>query len=166
MSTSTTTVFNKNEKKARELISKLNLKQVPGVTRVTFRKKDNQIFSIDKPDVYRSPAGNYVVFGECKLDNFQQRLAQAQSLAQEKPASEEISKDPASIQADLAAAANEADNKVHKEVKEEDLIDESELDPESIDLVVQQTKCTKEEAILGLRRNKGDLVNTILALSK
>ncbi|CAI4531208.1 AIS_collapsed_G0025440.mRNA.1.CDS.1 [Saccharomyces cerevisiae] len=76
------TVLNKNEKKARELIGKLGLKQIPGIIRVTFRKKDNQIYAIEKPEVFRSAGGNYVVFGEAKVDNFTQKLAAAQQQAQ------------------------------------------------------------------------------------
>ena len=75
------TVLNKNEKKARELIGKLGLKQIPGIIRVTFRKKDNQIYAIEKPEVFRSAGGNYIVFGEAKVDNFTQKLAAAQQQA-------------------------------------------------------------------------------------
>ena len=63
-----------NEKKARELIKKLNLKQIKGISRVTFKQRGNLIYAIDSPDVYRSAAGTYVVFGEAKVDDMNQKL--------------------------------------------------------------------------------------------
>ena len=49
-------------------MSKLGLKSVTGVTRVTIRKSKNILFVVDKPDVYKSPAGDtYIVFGEAKV---------------------------------------------------------------------------------------------------
>merc|ERR1712170_195229 len=54
----------RSEKKARKAISKLGLKQVTGVTRVTIRKSKNILFVIGRPDVYKSPASDtYIVFG-------------------------------------------------------------------------------------------------------
>merc|ERR1712035_44 len=55
----------RSEKKARKAMSKLGLRQVTGVTRVTIRKSKNILFVITKPDVYKSPASDtYIVFGE------------------------------------------------------------------------------------------------------
>ncbi|KAK2101996.1 hypothetical protein P7K49_019663 [Saguinus oedipus] len=59
----------RSEKKARKAMSKLGLRQVTGVTRVTIRKSKNILFVITKPDVYKSPASDtYIVFGEAKVD--------------------------------------------------------------------------------------------------
>ncbi|SCU78822.1 LADA_0A07888g1_1 [Lachancea dasiensis] len=167
-------IFAKNEQKARELISQLGLKQVPGISRVTFRKKNNQIYAIEKPEVYRSHGGNFVVFGEAKIDDFPQRLAQAQQEAQlagegqgegVAPAgADAISKDPQSIQNDMLAAAKE--NKL-SEVKEEDSesADESGLNQDDIELVVQQANCSRAKAVKALRDNNSDIVNAIMSLS-
>merc|ERR1712212_1474143 len=45
----------RGEKKARKIMSKLGLKQVAGVSRVTIRKSKNILFVINKPDVYKNP---------------------------------------------------------------------------------------------------------------
>ncbi len=51
-----------------QAMSKLGLRQVAGVTRVTIRKSKNILFVITKPDVYKSPASDtYIVFGEAKV---------------------------------------------------------------------------------------------------
>ncbi len=61
----------RSEKKARKAMSKLGLKSVTGVTRVTIRKSKNILFVVNKPDVYKSPAGEtYIVFGEAKVRLF------------------------------------------------------------------------------------------------
>ena len=60
----------RSEKKARKAISKLGLKLVPGVARVTIKKSKNILFVIQKPDVYKSQgAETYIVFGEAKIED-------------------------------------------------------------------------------------------------
>lgn len=51
-------VHSRNEKKARKAISKLGLKHIEGITRVTLRRPKNILFVISNPDVYRSPNSN------------------------------------------------------------------------------------------------------------
>ena len=63
-------------------MSKLGLRQVTGVTRVTIRKSKNILFVITKPDVYKSPGSDtYIVLGEAKTEDLSQ---QAQLAAAEK----------------------------------------------------------------------------------
>ncbi|XP_018050698.1 PREDICTED: nascent polypeptide-associated complex subunit alpha-like [Atta colombica] len=72
----------RGEKKARKLMSKLGLKPVQGVNRVTIRKSKNILFVINKPDVLKNPASDtYIVFGEAKIEDLSQ---QAQVAAAEK----------------------------------------------------------------------------------
>jgi nascent polypeptide-associated complex subunit alpha len=51
-------VHSRNEKKARKAISKLGLKHIEGITRVTLRRPKNILFVISNPDVYKSPNSN------------------------------------------------------------------------------------------------------------
>ena len=49
-------------------MSKLGLKHIAGVSRVTIRKSKNILFVINRPDVYKSPASDtYIFFGEAKV---------------------------------------------------------------------------------------------------
>jgi nascent polypeptide-associated complex subunit alpha len=58
----------RSEKKARKAITKLGLKSVTGVNRLTIRKSKNILFVINKPDVFKSPASDlYIAFGEAKV---------------------------------------------------------------------------------------------------
>jgi nascent polypeptide-associated complex subunit alpha len=64
----------RGEKKARKIMSKLGLKPVLGVNRVTIRKSKNILFVIQSPDTYKSPVGDtYIVFGEAKIEDLSQQ---------------------------------------------------------------------------------------------
>merc|ERR1712201_42468 len=90
----------RGEKKARKIMSKLGLKPVTGVSRVTIRKSKNILFVIQKPDVYKNPASDtYIVFGEAKIEDLSQ---QAQMEAAQKFKNAEVP------QATEAAAAGPA----------------------------------------------------------
>lgn len=146
------------------MIQKFSMKPMPGITRVTFRKKNNQIFAIDNPDVYKTQGGNYVVFGEPKVDDFTRRLARAQQQAAS------AAKDPQSIQADMAAAAAApaapAAPAAAPEEDEAGQVDESGLDGQDIELVMQQANVSRNKAVKALREHNSDIVNAIMSLSK
>lgn len=164
-------LLSKDEKKARELIKKLNLKEVKGITRVTFKQKGNLIYAIDQPDVYRSAAGTYVVFGEAKVDDMNKRIAEAQAEASQK---EKLSKaaaanalgaddkSPELITADLEAAslANKAED-----ADDDEEVDESGLDAGDLDIIAEQTQVSRAKAAKALRKHDGDMVNAIMELS-
>lgn len=164
-------ILNKNEKKARDLIVKLGLKSLPGISRVTFRKKDNQIIAIDHPEVFRSAGGNYVVFGEPKVDNFTQKLAAAQQQAQAggaapaTPAAGEVSKNPEEIKKDMHVAASNPE-KPGKELGDDEEVDATGVTPEDIELVAEQASVPKNKATKALKDHDNDIVNAIMSLSK
>ncbi|EEQ40122.1 putative nascent polypeptide-associated complex subunit alpha [Clavispora lusitaniae] len=161
-------IISKNEKKARELIKKLNLKQIKGISRVTFKQRGNILYAIDQPDVYRSAAGTYVVFGEAKVDDLNQRLAEAQAAQQSgaeaaSTEQETVDKSPEAITADLQKAS--LNEKKEEEEEEEGEVDESGLDSNDIDIIVEQTQVSRAKAVSALRKHKGDMVNAIMDLS-
>lgn len=58
----------RGEKKARKILSKLDLRLVAGFSRVTIRKSNNILFVINKPGVFKNPTSNtYIIFGEAKV---------------------------------------------------------------------------------------------------
>lgn len=171
-------VVPKNEKKARDAIKKLGLKQISGITRVTFKQRGNLIYAIDNPDVYRSPAGTYVVFGEAKVDDMNQRYAEAAKAQAEAGEAGEAGheghdhsheghdhshedKSPEAITADLENAT--LSEKV-EEVDDEE-VDESGLDGKDIDIIVDQTQVSRGKAAKALKKHGGDMVNAIMELS-
>merc|ERR1712183_467947 len=133
---------NKNEKKARKVLSKLGLKVVSGVNRVTIRKSKNILFVINNPDVMKNPAtDSYIIFGEAKIEDLSQ---QAQFAAAEK------------FKQKSAAAAQVAANKapVVSAIPEED-------EEKDIELVMQQANVTRPRAAKALINNDNDIVNAI-----
>ncbi|KAK7807381.1 hypothetical protein U0070_026815, partial [Myodes glareolus] len=129
-----------NEKKARKAMSKLSLRQVTGVTRVTTWKSKNILFVITKPDVYKSPASDtYIVFEEAKIEDLSQ---QAQLEASEK------FKTP-----------------IGREESEEDEVDETGVEVKDIELVMSQANVSRAKAVRALRNNSNDTVNVIMELT-
>lgn len=171
MSAPNVSILSKNEKKSKDMLLKLGLKRVPGIIRVAYRKKNNEIIAIEKPEVYRTAGGNYVVFGEPQVDDFTQKLAAAQEQAQASgimPTDAAADKSPASIQADMQAAADaieSGDAKV-EEADDDAEVDAGDISAEDIELVMQQANVSKNAAIKALKSHNGDIVNAIMSLSK
>jgi len=143
----------RQEKKARKAISKLGLKSVSGVNRVTIRKAKNILFVINKPDVYKSPASDiYIIFGEAKIEDLSQ---QAQVQAAEKF---KTPPNPVTIPETKPVAEQE-------ELEEEEEVDETGIEEKDIELVMQQANVSRAKAVGALRGNSNDIVNAIMELT-
>lgn len=145
----------RGEKKARKIMSKLGLKPVAGVNRVTIRKSKNILFVINNPDVYKNPhSDTYIIFGEAKIEDLTQ---QAQVAAAEK-----FKTDTAAV-ADIAGSARTTEPPITEEDEEE--VDEAGVDEKDIELVMSQANVTRVKAIRALRANGNDIVNAIMELT-
>jgi len=143
----------RSEKKARKAMAKLNLKTVSGVTRVTIRKSKNILFVINKPDVFRSPAGDtHIVFGEAKIEDLSQ---QAQVQAAEKFKAPEPTNTAAELKEEIPSGDEDED-------EEEDA---EGIEDKDIDLVMQQANSSRKKAIKALKKNDNDIVNAIMDLT-
>lgn len=151
--------LNRGEKKCRKALTKLGMKAFPGITRVTIKKRDGFIFMINDPEVLISgDNGNqFVCFGELKYDDPNQRMAQAEAakMAQAQAAAR-------AAQAN-APAAGGADKK--KANANEAAEDETGLTPSHINMVMEHTSCTRNEAIRALRESKDDMISAVMKLS-
>merc|ERR1712039_282699 len=79
---------NRSEKKSRKAVSKLGMKPVPGIVRVTVKKSKNILFVISSPDVHKSPnSDTYIIFGEAKIEDLsaQAQASAAQQFTQQTP---------------------------------------------------------------------------------
>merc|ERR1711972_1149738 len=124
----------------RKIMSKLGLKQIQGVSRVTIRKSKNILFVINKPDVYKSPASDtYIVFGEAKIEDLSQ---QAQMAAAEK------FKAPSGGEAGLEAGSGGGAS-VPAPIQEED--EESGVEDKDIELVMSQASVSRSKAVRALK---------------
>ena len=136
------------------------MKQFAGISRVTIRKRDGFIFMINDPEVLRSAddGNQFVVFGELKYDDPNQRFAaaEAQKIAQTQAAAAAASQQP--------AAAGGADKK-KAAAKDEKAEDEAGITPNHINMVMEHTSCTRNEAIRALRDSNDDMINAVMKLS-
>uniref|UniRef100_A0A8C4TQ18 NAC-A/B domain-containing protein n=2 Tax=Tetrapoda TaxID=32523 RepID=A0A8C4TQ18_FALTI len=144
----------RSEKKARKAMSKLGLRQVTGVTRVTIRKSKNILFVITKPDVYKSPASDtYIVFGEAKIEDLSQ---QAQLAAAEK----------FKVQGETVSNIQEnTQTPTVQEESEEEEVDETGVEVKDIELVMSQANVSRAKAVRALKNNSNDIVNAIMELT-
>lgn len=144
----------RSEKKARKAMSKLGLKQIPGVSRVTVRKSKNILFVISRPDVYKSPASDtYIVFGEAKIEDLSQ---QAQMAAAEKFKTPDVS-------GVIGNAPSTISNPIQEESDEE--VDESGIEAKDVELVMSQASVSRAKAVRALKNNQNDIVNAIMELT-
>ncbi|ELU00438.1 hypothetical protein CAPTEDRAFT_177200 [Capitella teleta] len=147
----------RSEKKARKAMSKLGLKQVAGVTRVTIRKSKNILFVINRPDVYKSPASDtYIVFGEAKIEDLSQ---QAQMAAAEKFKSTEPTA------AGATGTTGAISQPIQEEEEDEEEVDETGIEAKDIELVMSQAYVSRGKAVKALKNNSNDIVNAIMELT-
>jgi nascent polypeptide-associated complex subunit alpha len=145
----------RSEKKARKAMSKLGLKLMTGINRVTIRKAKNILFVIKRPDVYKSPGSDtYIVFGEAKIEDMAQ---QAQMQAAEKfKAAETTAHNP---------PGETAINPTVAEESEDEDVSEEGVEAKDIELVQQQANVSRSRAIKALKNNSNDIVNAIMELT-
>lgn len=146
----------RGEKKARKIMSKLGLKPVQGVNRVTIRKSKNILFVINNPDVYKNPhSDTYIIFGEAKIEDLSQ---QAQVAAAEKfkaPEATPAGGESSGTTTSVAPIAEE----------DEEELDETGLNEKDIELVMQNANVARAKAIRALKENNFDVVNAIMELT-
>jgi len=152
----------RGEKKARKIMSKLGLKQITGVNRVTIRKSKNILFVINKPDVFKNPASDtYIVFGEAKIEDLNQ---QAQMAAAEKfkPPEPTIS---GSINTDTKGNAILGSSAKVESDDDGEEVDEAGIEDKDIELVMSQAEVSRKRAVKALKNNANDIVNAIMELT-
>ena len=152
----------RSEKKARKAMSKLGLKQLTGINRVTMRKSKNIIFVISKPDVYKSPGSDtYIVFGEAKVEDLSH---QAQLAAADKF---KLSQAAAGQAADAAAVPNipaavKKPPTIAEEEENDEEVDATGIEEKDIEIVIQQSNVSRKRAITALKNNNNDIINAIM----
>ncbi|XP_058533937.1 NAC-alpha domain-containing protein 1 [Ochotona princeps] len=149
----------RSEKKARKAMSKLGLRQIQGVTRITIQKSKNILFVIAKPDVFKSPASDtYVVFGEAKIEDLSQQVHKAAAEKFKVP-----SEPSALVQESLPGPRVRPE--CEEEEEEEEEVDEAGLELRDIELVMAQANVSRAKAVQALRDNHSDIVNAIMELT-
>uniref|UniRef100_A0A1I7YJX4 NAC-A/B domain-containing protein n=1 Tax=Steinernema glaseri TaxID=37863 RepID=A0A1I7YJX4_9BILA len=144
----------RSEKKARKMFGALNLKSVPGVSRVCFRKSKSILFIIDKPDVFQAGLDSYIVFGEARIEDLSQY---GQRIAADRVKPDVMS---------CAPTAKPSEEEKLAQLEEEVIyFDENGVDPKDIELVMSQANVSRTKAVKALKENDNDIVNAIMDLT-
>ena len=165
--------FSKAEKKSIKALSKMGMKAMTGITRVTLKRRDGIIFVINIPEVYKSPTSDnsFVCVGELKMDepridNLPQAQPKAPTASAPKPA-ETHSAAPAEHKAtDSKEEEKKAESAAKPDADDDEELDEGALTPMHIDMVMQNANCTRREAVKALIAANNDMVNAIMHLTK
>ncbi|KAG3278248.1 NAC alpha domain containing, transcript variant X6 [Ictidomys tridecemlineatus] len=151
----------RSEKKARKAMSKLGLRQIQGVTRITIQKSKNILFVIAKPDVFKSPASDtYVVFGEAKIEDLSQQVHKAAAEKFKVP-----SESSALVPESAPGSRVRPECEEEEEEEDEEEVDEAGLELRDIELVMAQANVSRAKAVRALRDNHSDIVNAIMELT-
>lgn len=148
---------NRGEKKFKKAMTKMGLKPVTGINRVTIKKGKAFVISIDDPDVWKTPGNenSYIIFGKPNMDGLQ--TGQNEINQFKNPVLPEGAEEP---KIEVPTTSEEA-----PKAEEADLNEEG-LTPDNIKMVIEYTKCTRAEAIKALRETGDDSVNAIMKLTK
>ena len=151
--------LNRAEKKCRKALTKLGMKTFGGITRVTIKRRDGFIFMINDPEVLISgdDGNQFVVFGELKYDDPNQRMAQAEAA--------KMAQQQAAARAQTSAPAGGAKDSKKKADSNEKPESEDGITPNHITMVMDHTSCTRNEAIRALRDSNDDMINAVMKLS-
>ena len=149
---------NRGEKKFKKAMTKMGLKPVTGINRVTIKKGKAFVISIDDPDVWKTPGNenSYIIFGKPNMDGLQGQQGASEIGQYNQPVVPEGAEEAPKQEATEAPKAEES---------AEDLNEEG-LTPDNIKMVMEYTKCTRGEAIKALRETEDDSVNAIMKLTK
>lgn len=141
--------ISKGEKKFKKAMSKMGMKPVDGITRVTLKTSKNFILYIDAPEVMKAPGAesSYIVFGEARFLDFTKNAAASQ-LDKFKTAQE--------------PTTNEEGEEGEAKGNSAEPVD---IPDETIDTLIEYTNCDRDKAIEALTKTNGDLVEAISLLS-
>ena len=145
----------KAEKKVRKALSKLGMTKVDGVNRVTMKQKDNLILCVKDPEVFTSPQSDntYIIFGELTFDDPEKKLSNEALNAMKKEGEK------------LKTVTEKKEEQKVEVVPEAGELSEEGLDKEAIETVMNESKCTRQQAIKALRAHNGDPVEALLDIN-
>ncbi|KAL9647957.1 hypothetical protein ABK040_008225 [Willaertia magna] len=147
----------KAEKKNKKAIQKAGLKAFPGVKQVTIRSAQRLTLTIDDPEVYISEStGNtavFIVFGKFNMeDPTQQRGQQAvQDL---------LSKTKSEVENDISELKPEETEQTTETEETQEELPEN-ITEKDVQMVVEQTGLSRNEAIRRIKQHNGDIIEAI-----
>ena len=158
-----------NDQRLQQSLHNLGMNQIGAIEEANLFHEDGTVTHFTNPRVMASVEANIVsISGKPEKKQLQElfpgiinqlgieNLSRvAEQLASARKEEEKKAEEPEKKEEEAAAPA----------AAEEEAVDETGLSAQDIDLVVQQGKCTRAKAVEALRRNNGDIVNSIMELS-
>ena len=138
------------------------MKQVDGITRVTLRKRDGMIFVVNDPQVLRSEnnGNSFAVLGELSFDDPSKRMQAAESQKYVEAQRQ------AMMQAQTEKYLASGQAKAEPKKDDGEPLSEEGITAGHINIVMDHTNCSRNEAIQALRDNKDDMISAVMALTK
>ncbi|KAI4837285.1 nascent polypeptide-associated complex subunit alpha [Plasmodium brasilianum] len=150
------TKMSKGERRARKMLVKLGLKPITNVHKVIIKKSHKMIFAVSNVEVYKiEGTESYVIFGDAKTDDITNSINNL--LPENMPKDSDIP-----VESDMNFDTVEKSEEKTQYLDEQKVGDVSQ---EDIELIMSQTKCSRDTAISVLRKNNNDLVQSIMELS-
>merc|ERR1711976_10764 len=122
----------------------------------TVRQNDNYILLVKDPEVYSSEQteNSMIIFGELTFEDPDKKLAK-----------EEIEKMKA--EGEMVKPESGEEKKENVEIVDEnEEVSEEGLNPDEIETVMTESKCSRQKAVKALRAHDNDVVNAILSLTE
>lgn len=152
-----------DEKILSNLVKTYRLKAVPNVGRVSFKQRKNLIHAIDKPQVFKSPGGTFIVFGDVKVEDLNSRSMKTELDGLE--AIKKNTKESISREQKKEDILNKIENLDEYEKEESDGdLDETGLDVKDIEIIMSQTNVSRRKAVKLLRAHDGDVVSAVVGM--
>lgn len=152
---------NRLEKKSRKALSRLGLKPVQGIMKVTIRKSKHLLFSITNPEVFKCPSSDtYVIFGDAKIDD-----GSPHGQVPKMPASSAATA-PTSVDGAATSGAPASGTATAAPAEDDDAsVDATGILEKDIELVMAQGSCSRAKAVAALKLNNNDIVEAIMSVS-
>ena len=135
----------KSEKKFVKAMTKMGLKPVEGIQRVTFKTGKSFVMSVEAPTVMKISESSFAVFGEAKIFDPKSSMA--------------------TKQAEKFKKAQEPIKEEEEENPDEGELELGNLKEEDVTNLISYANCTRNKAIKTLNKVNGDIVEAITLLS-
>ena len=116
------------------------------------------MFVIHKPDVFRGPGDNYVVFGAASMEDSSSASSAAADMFAGRGGAD-ASRSAPRISSSSASSSAAADG------DEDESVDETGIMAKDIELVMTQAGTTRAKAVKALRSANNDIVTAIMSLT-
>jgi NACalpha-BTF3-like transcription factor len=121
---------------------------------------EKEIWYQANAEIYQTPNGGYLIYGKL--------ITKWKSTPQEQENTTNLNEIMKTLELNQPTEEDQDPDQIPNLVENESKLDKEEttLSNNDVALIVQQTKCTREDAIESLKKNNNDLINAIMELTE